>query len=165
MAGPTIEFLGRVSDSQLQDLYAGCRAVLFLADEDFGIVPVAKRRLHGRPVIAYGHGGSKETVVPFISGSSESPTGVLFGTQDVQSLRTAILKFEKNEASFSPTAARANALRFDTKVFSRRMLELIDQALAEPTTNQLDFLGVFDRDHEALPMSVMPSPIALQIET
>ena len=63
MAGPTIEFPGRVSDQQLSELYAHCRAFLFAANEDFGIVPV-EAHSYGRPVIAYGKGGSLETVVP-----------------------------------------------------------------------------------------------------
>ena len=60
LAGPTIEFLGRVEDHQLPELYAKARALLFAADEDFGIVPL-EAQAHGRPVLAYAHGGSLET--------------------------------------------------------------------------------------------------------
>jgi len=35
LAGPTVEFTGRVSDQQLWDYYARCRAFLFAAEEDF----------------------------------------------------------------------------------------------------------------------------------
>ena len=61
IAGPTIEFLGRVPDAQLPRLYADCRAFLFASDEDFGIAPV-EAQSYGRPVIAYGRGGALETV-------------------------------------------------------------------------------------------------------
>ena len=40
MAGPTVEFLGRVPDDDLPDLLARCKAFLFPGLEDFGIAPV-----------------------------------------------------------------------------------------------------------------------------
>jgi len=56
-----IEFLGEVDECQLRNLYAHCRALLFAADEDFGMVPL-EAQSYGRPVIAFGKGGSLETV-------------------------------------------------------------------------------------------------------
>ena len=61
MAGPTIEFAGRLHENALRDCYARCRALLFPAEEDFGIVPVEAQSF-GRPVIAYGRGGALETI-------------------------------------------------------------------------------------------------------
>src|SRR6266403_2714018 len=57
-----IEFLGEADEAQLRNMYAQCRALLFAADEDFGMVPLEAQSF-GRPVIAYGKGGSLETVV------------------------------------------------------------------------------------------------------
>jgi glycosyltransferase involved in cell wall biosynthesis len=57
-----VEFLGEVDESQLRGVYAKCRALLFAADEDFGMVPL-EAQSYGRPVIAFGKGGSLETVV------------------------------------------------------------------------------------------------------
>src|SRR5262249_50953918 len=39
MAGPTIEFRGWVSDTELRDLYRNARAFVFAAREDFGLMP------------------------------------------------------------------------------------------------------------------------------
>ena len=39
MAGPTIRFLGRLSDSEVLEYIAHCRAFLFPGEEDFGITP------------------------------------------------------------------------------------------------------------------------------
>ena len=39
VAGRNIQFLGRVSDADLRDLYARCRAFLMPGEEDFGITP------------------------------------------------------------------------------------------------------------------------------
>jgi len=57
-----IEFLGEIDDAQLRNIYARCRAFLFAADEDFGLVPL-EAQSYGRPVIALGKGGALETVV------------------------------------------------------------------------------------------------------
>ena len=39
-AGPGVEFLGRLPDEQVRDLYRRATAVLLPWEEDFGIVPV-----------------------------------------------------------------------------------------------------------------------------
>src|SRR5208337_5413766 len=61
MAGKTVDFLGRVGDREMRASVAGCRALIFPGEEDFGIVPVEVQSF-GRPVIAYASGGALETV-------------------------------------------------------------------------------------------------------
>jgi glycosyltransferase involved in cell wall biosynthesis len=87
VAGPTVEFLGSVSDSELAGLYAGAKALIFSAlDEDFGMVPV-EAMAYGTPVIGLAQGGVLETMV-------DGKTGVLFENPEVESLKKAIRKFE-----------------------------------------------------------------------
>jgi glycosyltransferase involved in cell wall biosynthesis len=127
IAGPTIEFCGGVSDAELPALYAKCRAFVFASDEDFGIAPVEAQSF-GRPVIAYGRGGSLETVrVGDSSGSSD--TGVFFPAQTVESVVDAILRFEARESSFNPAEIQQHARQFDTAVFVNRMRQFADDAL------------------------------------
>jgi glycosyltransferase involved in cell wall biosynthesis len=97
LAGSTIEFEGHVTDHRLKELYAQCRAFLFAANEDFGIVPV-EAQSYGRPVIAYGTGGSLETVI-------EGQTGVYFREQTVSSVVDAIERFELIESTYEQQAA------------------------------------------------------------
>jgi len=124
MAGPTVEFLGRVSNDELWRRYAHCRALLFAADEDFGIVPV-EAQAFGRPVIAYGHGGSLETMrVGDRLGSPD--TGVFFHKQDAESVMDGIRRFEAREDSFSPREIQKHARKFDKAVFKKRMREVVD---------------------------------------
>jgi glycosyltransferase involved in cell wall biosynthesis len=124
MAGPTIEFTGRVSDAKLWDYYAHCRAFLFAAEEDFGIVPLEAQAC-GRPVIAYGCGGSLETVR--VNDRHGLPdTGVFFDRQDPESVMDAILRFEMKEDSFSPRDIQKHARKFDKALFQSRMLEVIE---------------------------------------
>jgi glycosyltransferase involved in cell wall biosynthesis len=117
LAGPTIEFLGQVSEEALDSLYSKCRAFLFAADEDFGIAPL-EAQSYGRPVIAYAHGGSLETVR--VGSPSASDTGVFFADQTPSSLADAILAFEEREGEFDPFEIRNHATKFDTSVFQRR---------------------------------------------
>lgn len=88
IAGPTVEFLGGVSDERLTSLYQNAKATIFAAlDEDFGIVPVESMAA-GTPVIGLNQGGVTETVV-------DGKTGVLFNEPTVESLIEAIKKFDK----------------------------------------------------------------------
>lgn len=127
LAGPTIEFLGYVPDAGLPTLYANCRAFLFAADEDFGIAPV-EAQSYGRPVIAYGYGGSLETVrVDDPNGRPD--TGVFFAERSVEAVVDAILRYEANEDSFIPGEIQQHARQFDTSVFMDRMRQFIDNAM------------------------------------
>lgn len=130
-SGPRIEFLGRVSDETLRDLYAGCRAVILPAVEDFGIVPLEANAV-GRPVIALGRGGALDTVVPFDESAEiagRPPTGVFFDRYETEALRDGVVRFETNERAFHPALLREHALRFDKRVFQNKMRSLLGDAV------------------------------------
>lgn len=130
MAGPTIEFTGRVSDEQLWNYYARCRAFLFAAEEDFGIVPLEAQAC-GRPVIAFGRGGSLETVR--VNDRLGLPdTGVFFDRQDSESVIEAIRRFEMKEDRFSPRDIQKHARKFDKALFKSRMLEVVESHFSSP---------------------------------
>jgi glycosyltransferase involved in cell wall biosynthesis len=132
MAGPTVEFLGRVSDDELRQTLAGCRALLFPGEEDFGIVPVEAQSF-GRPVIAFASGGVLETVrgvLPDETGM-EDPTGVFFTQQSASGLEKAILDFEAMESEFCPQTIRQHALQFDSAIFKQSIADFIRFAVAE----------------------------------
>jgi glycosyltransferase involved in cell wall biosynthesis len=114
MAGKTVEFIGRVPDEILTEHYQRCRALLFPAEEDFGIVPV-EAMAAGAPVIAFGRGGSEDTII-------DGRTGVIFNEQTVGGLITAIVTFEMNEQDFDPGRIAKHARNFDRELFKERML-------------------------------------------
>jgi glycosyltransferase involved in cell wall biosynthesis len=120
-AGRSIEFLGRVSDEALADLYAGCRAYLILAEEDFGIAPV-EAQASGRPVVAYAAGGALDTVI-------DGETGVLFHQQSPEALSDAVRRIEGT--SFDPIRIRAHAEQFSASVFRDRLLGFVTRAYDE----------------------------------
>jgi glycosyltransferase involved in cell wall biosynthesis len=115
MAGPTVQFLGRVPDSDLPDLMARCKAFIFPGLEDFGIAPV-EAQAAGRPVIAFRGGGALDTVI-------EGVTGLFFEEQTVESLCRALQR--SLDMSFDPVRCRANALRFDRAVFEREVAAFV----------------------------------------
>ena len=67
MAGPTIAFAGRVSDTEAARLVTESRALVLTAVEEFGIAGV-ETQAAGRPVIAQEGGGALETVIDGVTG-------------------------------------------------------------------------------------------------
>ncbi len=145
-AGACVTFLGELSDAQLHEQYAHCRALLFPGEEDFGIVPVEALSF-GRPVIAYGRGGALETIQgPFVGGEAidSSCNGIFFGEQTTDSLADAILAFEASEQAFSPTAIAHSAARFSTERFKQEMADFVTAHIEEfRSSNQRRFESVF----------------------
>jgi glycosyltransferase involved in cell wall biosynthesis len=132
-----VEFLGAVDESQLRNVYARCRALLFAADEDFGMVPL-EAQSYGRPVIAFGKGGSLETVVGAYDLSRQKKvekgsalTGVFFAEQTAESLASAILSFESSEDRFVPEDIQLHARKFETSVFVERLRNYIEWVMAK----------------------------------
>jgi glycosyltransferase involved in cell wall biosynthesis len=122
-SGDNIEFLGKVTDEELIKLYGRCRALIFPGEEDFGIIPL-EAQASGRPVIAYGRGGSLETVV-------EGRTGIFFKDNDPASLTAAIEHFIEIEDRFDKNAIRKNALGFSKEMFKDIIKNFIGQRYDE----------------------------------
>jgi glycosyltransferase involved in cell wall biosynthesis len=128
LAGPTVEFLGWRDDSEIAELYAGCRALIFPTLEDFGITPL-EAMAAGRPVIAFGQGGARETVVA--PGGAEPPTGLFFADQTVDALVDGIRRLESGQYRFEPKALRLRAEAFDRALFKERIHAYLMARLAE----------------------------------
>jgi glycosyltransferase involved in cell wall biosynthesis len=126
LAGPTVHFLGWQNARSLRDYLRSCRALLFPGEEDFGIVPVEAQAC-GTPVIAFGRGGSVETVVP--PGGRKEPTGLWFEEQTPECLQAALEAFEVRAGDFRPAAARRQALHFHRKRFEEEFAALLDGVL------------------------------------
>lgn len=125
MCPPNVELLGFQPDEVVQQQLGSARAFLFAAHEDFGISPVEAQAC-GTPVIAYGIGGSRETVRDLRS--EVRPTGLLFDEQSPASLKAAVEAFDA--ASIDPYDCRRWAEGFDEKLFQERYRGLLEQAWA-----------------------------------
>jgi glycosyltransferase involved in cell wall biosynthesis len=124
MGGKTVEFLGRVSDEELRELYARCRAFLLPGEEDFGMTPV-EALASGKPVVALGRGGALETVPEF--------GGVFYDEPTPEAIARAISALEKMEPAIRPAELQAHARRFGTGEFLRRMQRVIEDARSPVT--------------------------------
>jgi glycosyltransferase involved in cell wall biosynthesis len=111
LGGGQVTFAGQVDAAALVDLYAGCRALLFCSEEDYGLAPI-EAQASGRPVIAYGAGGALETVI-------DGQSGIFFSEQTTESLAAAIERFERQ--AFDPIRVRDAVARFDVEPFIRHL--------------------------------------------
>ncbi|HBS2774555.1 TPA: glycosyltransferase family 4 protein, partial [Klebsiella quasipneumoniae subsp. similipneumoniae] len=116
-ASPNVEILGYQSNQVMQEHMRNSKAFVFAAEEDFGITPVEAQSC-GTPVIAYGKGGSLETVRP--SGEL-NPTGIFFYKQDVKSIVDSVEKFEAMQDKISPFDCREHALNFSVERFKNEI--------------------------------------------
>lgn len=115
--GDSAEFLGRISDDELADLYARTQALVVPSVEEFGIAAV-EAQAAGRPVIAPGVGGATETVI-------DGETGVLVPPDDVDAFTEAIRETDFDR--FDPARLRENAERFSVPVFKERFIAEVDR--------------------------------------
>ena len=116
MAGPTIEFLGEVTQEEKAKLFSEASAYLFCSDnEDFGMVSV-EAQSYGCPVVGYKSGGIIETVI-------DGKTGILFDDLSVDSCATAIKKLEK--LNIKSVDCLKNASQFSTESFIKKIKSLI----------------------------------------
>lgn len=114
LAGPTIEFLGSVSNQERAKYLAHCKAFINPQEEDFGIT-VLEAMASGRPVIAFGRGGANETVT--------ADTGVLFDQQDWETLATTVITFD--ETKYTPSLIRTHALSYTKEQFKKELLMIV----------------------------------------
>ncbi len=124
-AGGDVEFRGKASDADVAEAMAKCRAFLFPAEEDFGIVAV-EAMAAGRPVLAFGRGGAMDSVI-------DGETGLFFKEQTADALADAITRAEA--IAFSPARIAAHAESFSKDVFKRTIKTRIDALLIRAAEN------------------------------
>ncbi|MDQ9129359.1 glycosyltransferase family 4 protein [Serratia fonticola] len=121
IAKENISILGFQQFSVLKDHLSRAKAFVFAAEEDFGIAPLEAQAC-GTPVIAFGKGGAKETIV-----SPEMDpinfTGLFFENQTVEDIISSVRRFET--MVFSSSACRRNAERFSTDVFDSKFEQYV----------------------------------------
>lgn len=120
IAGPTVRFVGRVSEEELRRWVQGCRAFVFPGEEDFGIAPI-EAQAAGRPVIAYAAGGALDTVI-------EGVTGTFFHEPSPEALAEAVVRLDTIQ--FDPATIREHARRFDVSNFKRAFLDFVHRVVA-----------------------------------
>ncbi|MCD7092260.1 glycosyltransferase family 4 protein [Klebsiella quasipneumoniae subsp. quasipneumoniae] len=120
-ATKNIEILGYQDNQSMEEYMRNAKAFVFAAEEDFGITPVEAMAC-GTPVIAFGKGGTLETVRPH---GVQSATGVLFYNQTTDAIINGVLHFEKYQHEFEPITCREHSLNFSTERFNRQISEFV----------------------------------------
>jgi glycosyltransferase involved in cell wall biosynthesis len=123
---PNVKMLGFVDAKTLVDHMQRAKAMVFAAEEDFGIAPVEAQAC-GTPIIAFGRGGSLETV----NGIGVDRTGVFFAEQSIESICAAVTEFEGLADSITPQACRSHAEKFSIDAFKRRIASFVDAKWTE----------------------------------
>lgn len=121
LAGPTVEFLGRVSDDELPRYFQECRAFIFPQEEDFGIVAFEAFSA-GRPLIAYRGGDIPEHL-------EEGKMGVFFDRQTEGDIVAAVRNFRDDE--YDPEYIRSKTLAFNRSIFIQKIRASLNRFLAE----------------------------------
>ncbi len=136
LAGDTVEFLGRVSDEEMERYYSRAKAFLFPGIEDYGITPVEAMSA-GVPVLAFGKGGALETV-------QDGKTGLYFHDQTVSGLVHFIEEFERNGVAYSRQQIHDYSLNFSDEIFKGNFTNFLKDKLIECGQGQ----KISERDYD-----------------
>jgi glycosyltransferase involved in cell wall biosynthesis len=126
LAQPHIQILGWQSDAVVESYMSQAKAFVYGAYEDFGIAPVEAQAC-GTPVIAYGGGGTLETVRDFQQ-YGDRATGVLFPAQTVAAIVAAVTEFAAHAHQIHPEVVRDHAANFDRRIFQSRYQTFVEQS-------------------------------------
>lgn len=122
LAGPSVTFLGRVSDEVVEEEFARAEALIFPGLDDFGITGV-EALASGTPIIAYGAGGALDYVKPGI-------TGEFFAEQTLTSLAKALHDF--NPKKYNAKDCRLMAQTFSKDKFHQQIKAAIIKVIKKP---------------------------------
>lgn len=124
LAKSNVTVMGYQPFDVLKEKMQHAQAFVFAADEDFGMIPIEAQSC-GTPVIAYGHGGSLETV-------NGGKTGMFFYEQTPESIKKAVEDFESmGERPFDYKECRRWAERFSEKRFKQEIKEFVEHKYKE----------------------------------
>lgn len=112
-ATENVKVLGWQPNEVLKKYMQEAKAFVYAAEEDFGIVPIEAQSC-GTPVICFAKGALLETVRGI---NVDSPTGIFFDEQSVDSIQRAILQFEEKSYMITSRACRENALNYSKENF------------------------------------------------
>jgi O-antigen biosynthesis alpha-1,3-mannosyltransferase len=131
LAGDNIKFLGYQAPPVVMHYLSRARAFVFASAEPFGIATVEAQAC-GTPVIAYGRGGSLETVI-------ENKTGVFFGAQEIGDLIEAVNRFERMKDGLDPAEIREAAFRFSIERFHREFRDQVYRCIREHARSECEY--------------------------
>ncbi len=119
IAGPTIEFLGNLTDKDLMQYYTQAKALIHPGIEDFGLTVLEAQKFK-TPVIAFKAGGALETI-------NEGKTGLFFDSQNKNSLMQKMQ--ELDNYSFKDEEFNKQVEKFSFSKFKSDFLSLVEEVI------------------------------------
>jgi len=117
---PNVEWLERVSDEELRELYARCKAVIQTSiDEDFGLIPI-EAMASGKPCVAVNEGGFRESIV-------HGKTGLLIDEPYLENFVKAIKNFD--DYVLDPKECMRRSRDFSEEEFIRKIRKIVNSIL------------------------------------
>jgi glycosyltransferase involved in cell wall biosynthesis len=120
-APSNVRFLDSVDSGALRQLYRSARALVYPAEEDFGIA-MAEAQACGTPVVALGAGGALDIVRP-------GETGWHLQGQTVDELRRAVERAATED--LDSAAISSSAARFGRERFRREVRAAVEELVAD----------------------------------
>jgi glycosyltransferase involved in cell wall biosynthesis len=120
IAGPNVTFLGAVDDATLAFEYARAKAVIFTPFLEYGLIPL-EANASGTPVIAFGNGGIRETMIP-AEGPDENSgkaTAVFFYEQTPEAVIAAVERF--SATTFDADTLVRHASHWSVPTFQKKL--------------------------------------------
>ena len=131
LAKDNVIVMGYLPFDVLKEKMQHAKAFVFAADEDFGMIHIETQSC-GTPVIAYGHGGSLETV-------NGGKTELFFNDQTSEAIVEAVNKFEAMGLQpFAPVDCRQWAEGFSKERFKREIKEFVEEKYEEFKKNGIN---------------------------
>lgn len=121
-ATPNVEFVERVGDEELRELYRSARAMLYPVDEDFGIV-MAEAQACGTPVISIDAGGALDIV-------ENGVTGWLMRGRGVRDVQQAVRHAAREELEAREIRKRAE--RFSSEAYRAALRDAVGDMIENP---------------------------------
>jgi len=121
LSNSNVKFLGFVSDDKKWELLAGCEALIFSGEDDFGITMV-EAAMAGKPVLAYRGGGALEIV-------KEGLTGEFFDYPSPEVLAEGVKRIRDNILKYDSETIKKEAIKFSKKRFKREFMEYFKEII------------------------------------
>lgn len=117
IAKDNIKILGWLTDEETAEYYKNCFAFIFSGEDDFGIAPV-EAMSWGKPVLALGSGGAKETILPGM-------TGEFFEAATPEVMADGVRRLRDNYRNYSPLVIRKWSEKFSVERFRQEFMEFV----------------------------------------
>lgn len=120
LAGPSVEFLGRLSDEEVVEVYKHARGFLMPQKEDAGIAPI-EAMAAGLPVFGQAAGGLLETNI-------DGVTGEFFPEETDESFQNGFIRFHENIQSGKYDNAEkivSHATQFGVQTFRESFSQVV----------------------------------------